>query len=138
MRKLNRVERAASIARTLGAKVSAKYCAKHGLSIHAALWIILRHSTLRRAPSIRTWINRRDDRPNVEQVAPVHERSEPAHCETDSDSCRTTQVQHFDSPVGSPTAAVFARGPSAAKPLFITVTHHDQTEGEELWKHFVK
>ena len=97
MRKLNRVERAASIARTLGAKVSAKYCAKHGLSIHAALWIILRHSTLRRAPSIRTWINRRDDRPNVEQVAPVHERSEPAHCETDSDSCRTTPAQYFRS-----------------------------------------
>ena len=117
MRKLNRVERAASIARTLGAKVSAKYCAKHGLSIHAALWIILRHSTLRRAPSIRTWINRRDDRPNVEQVAPVHERSEPAHCETDSDSCRTTPAQYFRSLSVVRQAEPARKVPSAKPPL---------------------
>ena len=123
MRKLNRVERAASIARTLGAKVSAKYCAKHGLSIHAALWIILRHSTLRRAPSIRTWINRRDDRPNVEQVAPVHERSEPAHCETDSDSCRTTPAQYFRS-LSVVRQAEPARKVPPAKPPFIAVPNH--------------
>ena len=123
MRKLNRVERAASIARTLGAKVSAKYCAKHGLSIHAALWIILRHSTLRRAPSIRTWINRRDDRPNVEQVAPVHERSEPAHCETDSDSCRTTPAQYFRS-LSVVRQAEPARKVPPAKPPFIAVPSH--------------
>jgi len=138
VRKLNRAERAASIARTLGAKVSAKYCVKHGLSIHAALWIILRRSTLRTAPSFRTWLNRRDDRPNVEQVAPVHERSEPAHCETDSDSCRTTPVQHLTSAVGSPTDTARAEGPSSAQLPFIAVTYHTQSEGEELWKHFVK
>ena len=138
MRKLNRPERASAIAHTLGVNVAARYCVRHGLSLHAALWVILRQPTLRPSPKMKTWLNRLDDIPNVEQVAPVHERSEPAHCETDSDSCRTTPVQHLTSAVGSPTDTARAEGPSSAQLPFIAVTYHTQSEGEELWKHFVK
>lgn len=112
MRKLNRVERAASIARTLGPKVAARYCVRHGLSLHAALWVILRQPTLRPAPKWKTWLNRRNDVPNVEQVAPVHERSEPAHCETDSDSCRTTPGSVLSESFGSSTGRARAEGSS--------------------------
>lgn len=138
MRKLNRIERAGAIARSLGVKVAAKYCVRHGLSLHAALWVILRQPTLRPAPTWKTWLNRRNDVPNGEQVGPVHERSEPAHCEPDSDSCPTTPVQHLTRLVGSPTASARAEGSSSAKLPFIAVTYHTQSEGEELWKHFVK
>lgn len=138
MRKLNRPERASVIARTLGPKVAARYCVRHGLSLHAALWVILRQPTLRRAPKWKTWLNRRNDVPNGEQVRPVHERSEPAHCEPDSDSCLTTPVQHLTRAFGSPTGTARAEGSSSAQLPFIAVTHHTQSEGEALWKHFVK
>lgn len=138
MRKLNRVERASASARSLGVKVAAKYCVHHGLSLHAALWVILRQPTLRSAPTWKTWLNRRNDVPNGEQVRPVHERSEPAHCEPDSDSCSTTPVQHLTRAFGSPTGTARAEGSSSAKLPFIVVTHHTQSEGEALWKHFAK
>ena len=138
MRKLNRVERASAIARSLGVKVAAKYCVRHCLSLHAALWVILRQPTLRPEPAWKTWLNRRNDVPNGEQVRPVHERSEPAHCEPDSDSCPTSQVQHLTRAVGSPTDTARAEGSSSAQLPFIAVTHHTQSEGEALWKHFAK
>lgn len=123
MRKLNRIERASGIARTLGVKVAARYCVRHGLSLHAALWVILRQPTLRPAPKMKTWLNRLNDVPNVEQVAPVHERSEPAHCETDSDSCRTTPAQYFRS-LSVVRQAEPARKVPPAKPPFIAVPSH--------------
>ena len=80
----------------------------------------------------------RIDVPNGEQVRPVHERSEPAHCEPDSDSCLTTPVQNLTTAFGSPTGTARAEGSSSAKLPFIAVTHHTQSEGEALWTHFVK
>ena len=138
MRKLNHIALAGAIARSIGVNAAAKYCVRHGLSLPAALLVILRQPTLRSAPTWKTLRNRRNDVPNVEQVRPVHERSEPAHCEPDSDSCLTTPVQHLTRAFGSPTVTARAEGSSSAQLPFIVVTHHTQSEGEALWKHFVK